>query len=79
MNASVCFYVTVILDILGAVRRNKLLKGATNAEIETVVKLWHRYTCDRSGGRQHRYEKQSQALSEFRCIQIWNRTDMGTT
>ena len=59
------FYVTVILDVLGAVRRNKLLKGATNAEIETVVKLWLRYTCDRSGGRQHRYEKQSQRVQTY--------------
>ena len=64
-NASVCFYVTVILDVLGAVRRNKRLKGATNAEIETVVKLWLQYARDRSGGRQARNEKQSRRVQTY--------------
>jgi len=32
-------------------RRNKLLKKATHAEVEMVVKLFLRYVKDRSGGR----------------------------
>ena len=65
MNASVCFYVNITLDVSGAIRHNKLLKGATKAKIETAVKLWLRYTCDRSGGCQHRYEKQSQRIQTY--------------
>jgi len=40
--------------VLGSVRRNKLLRKVTRAEVETVVKLWLRYAVDRSGGRSAR-------------------------
>ena len=35
----------------GAVRRNRLVKKATKAEVESTVKLWLRYASDRSGAR----------------------------
>jgi hypothetical protein len=44
-----CIY--YILCTIGATRRNKLLKKATRAQVENVVKQWLRYSCDRDGGR----------------------------
>lgn len=40
--------------IVGSVRRNRLLKKVTRAEVEVVVKLWLRFAVDRSGGRNAR-------------------------
>ncbi len=62
MHSILSFYcfVTALLCkwwCLGAVRRNKRLKGVTKAEIDTVVKLWLRYARDRSGDRQARHEQ----------------------
>ena len=41
----------IIFLFTGAVRRNRILKRATRAEVETTVKLWLRYSYDRGGGR----------------------------
>lgn len=40
-----------MIYVVGSVRRNRLLKKVTRAEVEMVVKLWLRYAIDRSGGR----------------------------
>jgi hypothetical protein len=39
------------------VKRNRLLRKASRADIEQTIKLWLRYACDRSGGRQLRQKK----------------------
>ena len=44
-----------------AVRRNKLLRKPTTAEVELTVKLWLRYAADRSGGRSKRRKEKSVA------------------
>ena len=41
----------VLIYVSASVCQNKLLKTATHAEVEMVVKLWLRYAKDRSGGR----------------------------
>jgi len=43
--------------VLASVRRNKLLRKVTRAEVEMVVKLWLRYAADRSGGRATRMSR----------------------
>ena len=48
-NIKMCFIFCV-----GSVRRNRLLKKVTRAEVEVVVKLWLRFAVDRSGGRNAR-------------------------
>ena len=40
--------------VSGAVRRNKLLRKPSNADIEDCVKLWLRQSCDGNGGRRAR-------------------------
>jgi hypothetical protein len=47
------------MTYIDAVKRNKLVKKASRADIEQTAKLWLRYACDRSGGRLHRPSKQS--------------------
>jgi hypothetical protein len=42
---------------IASVRRNKLLKKVTGAEVEAVVKLWLRYAIDRGGGRGARADR----------------------
>ena len=41
-------------------RRNRLLRRATTSEVETVTKLWLRYSCDRSGGQRVRMQRDQQ-------------------
>ena len=41
----------------GAVKYNKLLTKPSVSEVEEIAKLWLRYACDRSGGRNNRRSK----------------------
>lgn len=50
----------IFLLISDAVGCNRMVKRSSRADIETVVKLWLRYSCDRSGGRQARMLRQNQ-------------------
>jgi len=44
-------------SIVGAVRRNRILKKPSHSEIENQMKLWLRQSCDANGGRPLRDEK----------------------
>ena len=56
---------------LDAVRRNRLLKKVTRAEVEMVVKLWLRYAIDRSGGRAARMNRRrDRSVVDDRCLNL---------
>jgi hypothetical protein len=46
-----------VVFLTDSVRRNRLLKHVTRAEVEMTVKLWLRYAVDRSGGRANREQR----------------------
>lgn len=52
-----CYYCTVV----GAVRRNRLLKKPSNSDIEAEMKVWLRQSCDANGGRRAREQKKKRA------------------
>ncbi len=49
-----CCFVTLVLTVSGAVRRNPLTSRATEAEVEQEMKTWIRNAGDRFGGRSER-------------------------
>ena len=57
----------VLIYVVGSVRRNRLLKKVTRAEVEMVVKLWLRYAIDRSGGRNVRTGSVRRAAKRSSC------------
>jgi hypothetical protein len=60
----------LLINVVGAVKRNKRLTNVSKAEVETVVKLWLRYAQDRSGGRQVRHSKA--ARSSAGCAESYS-------
>lgn len=51
----------ILISVSASVRRNRLLKKVTRAEVEMVVKLWLRYAIDRSGGRAARMNRRQRS------------------
>ena len=54
------FYIFCYPD---AVRANRLTRGATDAEVESVAREWLRTARDRDGGRRQREATKKQQLS----------------
>ena len=47
----------ILLYVSASVRRNRLVKRATRAEVKMTVKLWLRYAVDQTGGWKSRENK----------------------